>query len=218
MSYEDVYNTYLSVSRGAKGKPWRARKDFSNFGETGDAVCCMKLDNFFKKFPKINVREFFLAPYTLYSDEEHFPLSFYNSQKAIATYTKVQKMKLEQSPDSEDHIADIKKTLRHIATVCFYEKMSLEEYCQKGAGYVTQPFVDFTENKVNIYVLISLPFFDEQLSKCCNQDKQIYLGDSYDDIGKFKVKLYTSTRAKGLIANGFKLIKQIKSNQSKQTN
>jgi hypothetical protein len=206
MNYEEVYNTYLAVSRGSRGKPWKARKDFSNFAETSDGVYCRKLELFFKKFPQINIREFFSAPYIVYKDEDHFPLQFYNTQKAIAVYTTLIKQKLEESPDSDSHLEDIKKSLKYIALFCLTSKITLEEYCRKNAGYTTQPFIDFHEKKVNIYVLISLPFFAETLNIFCNQDKQIYLKDLCDNVGKFKTRLHTSSKAKTLIANGLNLI------------
>ena len=48
----------------------------------------------------------------MYKDEEHFPLSFYTTQKAIAIYSTVQKQKKEELPDTQDQIADIKKSLK----------------------------------------------------------------------------------------------------------
>lgn len=206
MNHEEVYNTYLSVSRGARNKPWKARKDFSNFEKTPEWLCCKKLELFFKKFPQVNVREFFMAPYIIYNDEDHFPLSFYNSQKAIGVYSKLRKQKLEESPDSESHILDIKRTLKYIAMLCITEGITLKEYSHKNNGYTTQPFIDYLENRVNIYVLISLPSFEETLNIYCNQDKQIFLRDLCNNIGKFKIKLHTSLKAKELITNGFNLI------------
>jgi len=209
MNHHQVYNTYLSVSRGARNKPWKARKDFNNFDETSDGVYCKKIELFLKKFPQINAREFFMAPYLMYKDEDHFPLSFYNTQKAIAVYSKIQKLKLEESPDSDSHLESIKKSLKYIALLCSEEKMTLEQYSQKNNGYTTQPFVDYLENRVNIYVLISLPRFEDQLNIFCGQDKEIFLKELCNNVAKYKTRLYNSVKAKIVIANGFKLIKNI---------
>lgn len=206
MNHEVIYNTYLSVSRGARNQPWRARKDFSDFEKSEEYPYTKKLELFFNKFPQINVKDFFLAPFIVHKDTEYLPISFYTTQKAIATYSIWKKQKLEESPDSESHINDIKRTLKFIATTCINEGISLTEYCHKNSGYTTQPFIDFLANEVNIYVLISLPNFEEQLNILCNQDKQIYLKDLCNNIGRFKSKLFTSSRAKSLIANGLLLI------------
>ena len=54
MTAQEIYNTYLSVSRGFKNKPWKPRKDFTGFDKTESGVMCLRLELFFKRFPQIN--------------------------------------------------------------------------------------------------------------------------------------------------------------------
>lgn len=206
MNTSFIYNTYLSVSRGSQNKPWRARQDFSKFDNTVDGVLCRKLQLFFNKFPQIDIKEFFLAPYTIYKDEEYFPLKFYTTQKAIAVYSVYQKQKLEESPDNVNQIEDIKKSLKHIGMTCIERKISFEKYCFEKNGYSFTPVLDYNSKLINIYVLIKLPSFDSIINSLNLQDKELYLKNVYNNIGKFKLRLNMSTRAKPLIDEGFKIL------------
>lgn len=206
MNAAQIYNTYLSVSRGSQNKPWKARKDFTGFENTSDGVYCRKLELFFKKFPQISVKEFFTAPYEIYKDETHFPLKFYNTQKAIAVYSAVQKQKLEESPDTSNQIEDIKKSLKHIGLTCIERKITFEQYCLEKTGYTYTPILDYNNKLINIYVLIKLPSFDTIVNSLNLQDKELYLKSIHNNIGKFKLRLNMSTRAKFLIDEGFKLL------------
>lgn len=215
MTSHDIYNTYLAISRGARNKPWRARKDFSDFDDTKDGLICKRLEMFFKKFPQINPHEYFRSPYIIYKDEDLFPLSFYTTQKAIAVYTAVQKQKKEELPDTFDQIADIKKSLKYIAETCVKERLTLAQYCQKSEGYAGKPIVDYNNKRLNIYVLVQLPFFEKQLNSLSPQDRVLYLQDVATSITKYKMRLNMSTRAKNIIDNGLQLINKL--NQNKTT-
>jgi len=206
MNVPQIYNTYLSISRGSLNKPWKARQDFEGFDKTPDGFICKRLELFFKKFPQIDPKEFFKAPYIAYKDEEHFPLNFYTTQKAIAIYTTVLKQKSEELPDTPDQIANIKKSLKHIATTCLEQKITFNQYCKTKEGYTYKSFNDYNNKLINIYVLIKLPFFETQLNSLNPQDKELYLKDVANNISKYKMRLNTSTKAKNLIDEGLKLI------------
>lgn len=206
MKVPEIYNAYLGASRRAQNAPWRARKDFTGFEDTPDGFICKRLEMFFKKFPQINVYEFFQAPFELYKDSPYVPLKFFTTQKAIATYSIYQKQRQEESPDSDEQVKDIKKTIRYIAVYCTSKGISLEEYCNEKSGYTNKPFVDYANKLVNIYVLIKLPFFDTQVKSLSLQDRELYLKNAYNSISKFKMRLNVSTRAKFLIEEGLRLI------------
>ncbi len=218
MTSTEIYNTYLGVSRRARNQPWKPRKDFNNFDSTPDGTICKRLEFFFKKFPQITVQDFFNAPYVLYKDETHFPLSFYTTQKAIAAYSALQKQRKEELPDTESQIADIKKSLKYIAIQCVSKNITLEEYCTTKKGYIHQPFLDFLEKRVNIYVLLKLPFFDTQLNSYNLQDREIFLKDVYNNLSKYKMRLNTSNRANSLINEGLKIITKSTTLKTNTTN
>lgn len=218
MNVPEIYNAYLGTSRRALNQPWRPRKDFDGFDKTPDGIICRKLELFFKKFPQISPQEFFKAPYEVYRDESHFPLNFYTTQKAIAVYTALKKQKQEESPDTDNQLKNIKESLKFIATQCFECKITLEQYCNTKTGYISQPFVDYAERRINIYVLIKLPFFDLQLNSLNLQDRELYLKDTHNNIAKYKMRLNVSTRAKNLIDEGLRIISNTTNNQTKTNN
>jgi hypothetical protein len=206
MNVPEIYNAYLGTSRRAMNQPWKARKNFDGFEKTPDGIICRKLELFFKKFPQISPHEFFKAPYEVYKDDSTFPLNFYTTQKAIAVYTALQKQKQEESPDTENQIKSIKESLKYIASYCIEKGITLEQYCKGNSSYVQKPFVDFAEKRLNIYVLIKLPFFDTQLNSLNLQDKELYLKETFNSIAKYKMRLNTSSRAKSLIDEGLRII------------
>jgi len=209
MSVEQVYNTYLSVSRGHQNKPWKARKDFEGFDKTPDGILCVRLDMFFKRFPQINIKDFLLAPYVIYKDEEHFPLNFYLTQKAIACYSLLQKQRAEELPDTDGHIKHILESLKHIASICVNEKITLQQYCNSKDGYTWRCLEDYRNKYLNLYVLLSLPNFEFIFNNMQSQDKEIYLKTVADDIVKFKMRLNNSSKAKKIITEGLKRINEL---------
>ena len=209
MSSQDIYNTYLSVSRGFKNKPWKARKDFNGFEKTEDGILCTRLELFFSRFPQILVKEFLQAPYALYKDEEYFPLKFYLTQKAISCYSIVQKQKQEEMPDSESHVKDILISIKHIAETCINEKISFANYINSKKGYTWRVLQEFVDKKLNVYVLIALPNFNNILDSTQEQDKQVYLNNVYKEIVKYRMRLNNSEQAKKIINEAFKRLQQL---------
>jgi hypothetical protein len=80
-----LYNEHLSVSRKAKNQPYKLRKDFSKIDEK-TSFCLKKLSYFFDLHKEIKPRDFFQAPYDIYSDTEYFDLKFFTTQRAINVY------------------------------------------------------------------------------------------------------------------------------------
>jgi len=209
MSIEQVYNTFLSVSRGHMNKPWKARKDFEGFDKTPDGILCVRLDMFFKRFPQINVKDFLLAPYVIYKDEEHFPLNFYLTQKAIACYSLLQSQRAEELPDTDGHVKHILESLKYLATTCINEKITLKQYSNLKTGYTWRCLEDYRNKQINLYVLLSLPGFDTMFNSMQVQDKEIYLKTVANDIVKFKMRLNNSDKAKKIITEAFKRINEL---------
>jgi hypothetical protein len=209
MTAQEVYNTYLSVSRGAKNKPWKARKDFEGFDKTENGILCTRLELFFKRFPQINPKDFFFAPYKLYADEDYFDLKFYLSQKAISCYTIVQKQKQEESPDTDNQIWGIIQSVKFVASKLLAEKITFSEYCKRKNGYVYSAVLDYAENNITLYFLLALPGFDTIFDSMPIQDKEIYFKSFYKDIVKFKVRLNNSEKAKKIITESHNRLNQL---------
>lgn len=209
MTAQEIYNTYLSASRGAKNKPWKPRKDFEGFEKTENGILCTRLELFFKRFPQINPKEFFLAPYKLYVDEDYFELKFYLTQKAISCYTIVQKQKQEESPDADNQIQGLIQSVKFLAEKLLAQKTTFAKYYTKKNGYVFEPVTDYLENNITLYFLLALPNFDSIFDSMPEQDKEIYFKSFYKDIVKFKTRLNNSVKAKKIINESHKRLNQL---------
>ncbi len=79
---KQIYNSYLYATRSAKNQPTKFRKDFSRLKDE-DFVSLKKLSGFFKKHTHVNYRDWFAAPFEVYSKDEYFDLQFFNTRKDI---------------------------------------------------------------------------------------------------------------------------------------
>lgn len=209
MTAQDIYNTFLSISRGSQNKPWKPRKNFENFEKTENGILCTRLELFFKRFPQINPREFFSAPYTLYKDEDHFELKFYLSQKAISCYTLVLKQKQEELPDTDNQIQSLIQSVSFIANKLLTRKVSFVTYYNTKNGYVFEPVTDYAEGNISLYFFLALPNFDTIFDSMPQQDKEIYCKSFYKEVVKFKTRLNNSVKARKIITESHKRLNQL---------
>lgn len=197
-----VYNTYLAVSRSAVGKPFTLRKDFSDFNETDhNYVPIKKLAHFFQKHPQVDQRVYFLAPFEIYKDGEHYDLKFFTTQKAIGLYSMLSKRLQEQSPDTDSQMQEIKSSLGFVVRYCYEHKIKIADYISYlEPGSTTEAYLSHYKNKqVNLYVLLKLPGFERHAYSLDEELRSLFFGESLDQLSSFKIKLHQSQKAKPLI-------------------
>ena len=153
---ENIYNTYLRISRGKRNLPYKIRKDFSNIVDDEKYPTLLKLESFFKRNSYVNLNNFFEAPYELYTDEKYFDLDFYLTQKAIKIYNLYQKKKTYMDPDSDIQIKSIKDGLIFIYEFCKKNEISLEEYVTHKTNSMNSVFVHLKEKEISIYNCLAL--------------------------------------------------------------
>lgn len=212
MTCQEIYNTYLSVSRGFKNKPWKPRKDFTGFEKTEAGLLCLRLEMFFKRFPQITPKAFFQAPYLLYKDEDHFELKFYLTQKAISCYTNVQKQKQEELPDADNQIQHIIESVKFVASKCIQQSITFSQYCNSKKGYAWEAVEDYIENRITLYFLLALPNFDIIFDSMPLQDKELYFKSFYKDVVKYKIRLNNSVKAKKILNESLKRLNSLDKN------
>ena len=85
-----IYNVYQHASSEAYGHPLRSRTDFSGFEESNpeDFAAIEKLERVFDQLPRVNMHDFFSAPYKIYGggDGRRYPLSWYLKYTAMKAY------------------------------------------------------------------------------------------------------------------------------------
>lgn len=149
---EQIYNSHLYTSRSVKNKPTRLRSNFNNISSK-DVVCLKKLSNFFSKYNHINLQDWFLAPYKVYSEDDYFDLHFFTTRKALKCYTSYMRKKETQNPDSDSTIDQIKECLSFIYNYCLKSNMTLDEYVNATDGNLPLVLTHLKHHKINFYML-----------------------------------------------------------------
>lgn len=192
-----IYNCYLEVSRTANNQPFKYRKDFSDFESKPDYIYVNKLGRFFSKYPNVNIKDFFRAPYKIYN-EKFFDLQYFTTQKAIKTYTMYQNKFLLEDPDSEDSIEKIKESFVFIYKFCKDRNLNFNGYTshiepiRKWHEYL----LHLKYREVFIYALFEFPQFDKILQSYDREIKQFAFGELLHNINVYRTKYYSSTKAK----------------------
>lgn len=81
-----VYNRWLYNTRKHTGKPVRLRKNWDKFEERPEYANVKKLAMLFKKYDNIDIDDWFVAPYVIYSDKIQYDLKQYTLMKQFQTY------------------------------------------------------------------------------------------------------------------------------------
>lgn len=149
---EQIYNSHLYTSRSVKNKPTRLRSNFNNISSK-DVVCLKKLSNFFSKYNHINLQDWFLAPYKVYSEDDYFDLHFFTTRKALKCYTSYMRKKETQNPDSDSTINQIKECLSFVYNYCLKSNMTLDEYINMKDGNLPLILTHLKQHKINFYTL-----------------------------------------------------------------
>ena len=209
ISEKTIYNTFLKISRGHSGLPYRLRKQWDGFEETEFYPLVMRLKNFFTRNHSVDMTDFFAAPYTLYPGESGFDLHFYSSPKAIKVYTLAQKKKLLLPPDDDYHLQKIILGLKFIKEYCKDNNIDVDDYIHQKIGVQNTFIVHLKERKISIYNLFAFIDFDRVFRNHDPDLLRFTLGELYDNISVFRTKYFNSQKAKLLAIQGLKKIKKI---------
>jgi hypothetical protein len=205
---ENIYNTYLRISRGKRNLPYKNRKDFSNITDDEKYPTLLKLENFFKRNSYVNLNNFFEAPYELYTDEKYFDLDFYLTQKAIKIYNLYQKKKTYMDPDSDIQIKSVKDGLLFIYGFCKKNELSLEEYLTHKTNSMNSFFLHLKEKEISIYNCLAFANFQKVVNENNYEILEFMLGDIVSKISIFRTKFYASNKCKKISHDGLKILKE----------
>jgi hypothetical protein len=200
-----IYNAFLIASRKSKNKPFRVRSDFSDISDEV-FINLKKLGVFFKSHKNINYNDFFWAPYEVYSKDEYFDLSFYNTRKAIVSYTQYIRKKETQDPDNDICINECKEGLKNIYTECVSQGINLAQY-KASTPPVPMFLIHLKSHLINFYILHGLDV-DKQIKSVEPELLDFYCKDFYDMFYKTRNRFIASQRLKTVIREGLKIIEK----------
>lgn len=205
---ENIYNTYLRVSRTKKNLPYKIRKDFSKISDDANYVTLLKLQNFFIRNPYVNLNDFFEAPYMVYDDESHFDLNFYIGQKAMKTYSLYQKKKTYLDPDSDIQRKSVLSGLEFIYNFCKENKMGLQDYMLHKTNTMNTVFIHLKEKNISVYNCLAFSNFDKTVNSQNYELLEFMLGDIISKLPIFRTKFYASEKCKRISLEGLKILKE----------
>lgn len=147
--------------------------------------------------------DFFSAPYTLYKDENFFPIEYFTTLKATKAYTLFQKNKINQDPDSDEQLNSIKNSLIFIKNFCKESNIDIKNYICNKTNNQHSFLLHLRDHKINFYTLFGFSNFDTVL-KSINPDivKFTINEDLYNKVSFFRTKLYNSKKALNLVTLG----------------
>lgn len=203
-----LYNEHLLLSRKLKGKPYRLREDFEQL-ENQKVEDLKRLSSFFEQFENISVKDFFTAPYIIYPQENHFPLSFYLTRRAINAYNLYLKKILNSDPDSDAMLEKAEESFEFIKKFISEKGIDIDEYPRHCEGLSNSMLLHLKDGKIPIYFIFSLNDA-ESVIKSIDEDLIMLWFDSnfFDILSKAKFKFHKSVKLKQLINNKIKTIKQ----------
>ena len=208
---KQIYNSYLFATRSAKGQPTRFRKDFSKLKDE-DFISLKKLGNFFRKHNHINYRDWFTAPFEIYSKDEYFDLQFFNTRKALKCYSMYLKEKEVSDPDNEEHITTLKEGLKFVATYCKRNSLTIKEYRTAYTGNMPTALVHLQEHRITFYLLHALEI--DRAIRDVEQDILNFIVPDFMTIfARTRTKFSGSKTFKSKAKDGIRLIKKIVDNK-----
>lgn len=210
---KDIYNSYLYATRTAQGKPTRFRKDFSKLKDE-DFVALKKLSAFFVKHNHINYRDWFAAPFSVYSKDEWFDLRFFNSRKALKCYSIFMKDKEMSNPDADDNIEVMKDGFRYIAKFCIKNNLTIDEYRVHYTNNMPTCLLHLQEHRLNFYTLHALDV--DTTIKAIEKDVLEFIVKDFQTIfARTRTKFYSSTILKSKAKETKDKVKEIVEKQKK---
>lgn len=206
-----IYNTYLRITRTKQNKPYKLRKDFTLFEESKHYIYVRRLGSFFKKFPHIQIDNFFNAPYELYPEEDTaYDLKFYTSPRGIKVYSLYMDSLDQLDPDTDYHIRYVKDSLMTIFKFCRDNSISIQDYIKHTIGDVPVFVIHLQCREVGIYTLLGFGDFESELSKVPDSRLNFTLGKNFTSLlENYRSRYYTSKQCKEITKQGIKKIKQL---------
>ena len=209
---KNLYNTYLRISRSSQNKPFTYRKDFTDMDES-TAFHLNRISNLLYKYPHITPEDYFLAPFKVYPNAEHFTLEYFAGMGAVNAYTLYMKQLQEMPPDSDEQLEFIKRSLKMVGTFCIKHNISVEQYATYKTGLTYDWMKQIKKHEISIYVLMEFPAISNIIKEVAEDEKELFLGEIGTYYWGYKSKYLQSTLAKQLVKEGIKKINKVVSEQ-----
>lgn len=207
---KNIYNVYLKTIRTSQNKPYKLRKDFSNFEDNQNYPKIKKISNLFKSCPHISMDDYFIAPYKIYEiDEESvYTLDFYASMKALGCYKRYMVLKELSNPDEEHQLDFIKRSFQFILKYCVENKITFDQYLSYKKGLSYEWMKHYAEKKISLLCLLEFDFIYDRIMEIEKEHRVLMLGDLEERFYKIKGEYLKSVKARQVVKKGIEILKQ----------
>jgi hypothetical protein len=192
---KSIFNCHLATTRSQMGKPFKLRKNFKSLDDSA-VFYLHRLQLFFNKFPEVNMREYFLAPYIVHKDTAYYDLAFYASPKAIKTWSLFQKQKLLEDMDTQ--LDSVKESFGFIGDFCLENNLTWSNYIDMDKD-IPLWLIHTKEGRVAPYALFAIPNIAEKIQNLGSELAELYLGDFGLDIYNQKLRFMKTSKLKAYI-------------------
>lgn len=197
-----IYNTHLIISRSLKNKPFKVKKNFEGFEEDPKYLAVKRLQNFFTRYPDIDMTVYFKAPYKLYNDVEYFDLNYFASPRAIKSYTLYKQLLTKTLPDNQ--INEVKESLVFISRFCLENKIQLHDYSHFEKNTSEKCWVyHIKENKINPYSLMEFENIFGYINQMPEDTRELFLGDFGKNFLEYRQKYINSEKLRPFLTKAF---------------
>jgi hypothetical protein len=207
---QELYNTFLRISRKKQNKPYKLRTNWEDFESSKQYPTLIKLKNFFDRNFVVNVEDFLTAPYEVYEEEGFYDLDFYNSMTAVKVYNIFCDKKRNLEPDSELQQEAVLRGINFIKKFCILKDITLTEYLsyREPEANINSFVVHLKEKNISIYNLFPFRDFDKIFSSLDFSILRFILNDLASRVSFFRAKFYSSKTTKNIAITGLKIIEQ----------
>jgi len=199
--HKNIYNCFLKHFRN--GEPYQPRKDFTKLDDISKAELS-KMYIFFDKFPHINWDDFFGAPRSLYPDEKCPRLGFFLTRAAIKSYNMLKQKNELRNPKLQ--IEDIRKSMGFIGMFCMKNGIEVNQYLHHKDALMYSWMNHYREHHINIYSVMEMGDVMSIITSLEEDERQLYLRDLAQNIGKMKMDYYNSPETKAFVVTATKKI------------
>lgn len=169
-----VYNMWLASARKHSNKPFKFRKDFSDFENNKNFSFLKKLSHLFIKTPHLFRYEFFDAPYVVDKTRKYYDLKYYASFKAISNFTEYIKIK-ETNPDNV--LDNILNSFKFIYNFCNEKNLSLNDYAFYKSVVYNDCLKHIKDHYVSPYIIFCIPELHSLIVNLDDDVYKLYYGD-----------------------------------------
>jgi hypothetical protein len=201
-----IYNKHLAVSRSLRNKPFKLKRDFTDFESDSRYIAVRRISTLINKYPDIDLDTYFMAPYKLYKDVEYFDLNYFASPRAIKSYTIYKQELTHKNPDNQWD--DVRKSLHFIGLFCIKNKIDLTEYPNfKLTGSEPEWVYHIKRNEINIYSLMEFSGIYDLIYKMPADIKELFLGNYGVNFADFWSQYNRSSKLRYLLQDAFIALK-----------